>query len=72
MGEMMNFPNTNTVKRMKSCVPERVSIFYPICGTHHDLLTSGNQSCVTLGEQTLQHDVTQICQICAQGIVQFL
>ena len=31
MGEIMN-----SSKGVKSCVPERVSISYSICGTHHD------------------------------------
>ena len=51
MGEIMNAP-----KGMKSCVSERVSIFWPTCGTRHDLLQiTGNQSYVTVSEQTITH-----------------
>ena len=51
MGEIMNSP-----KGVKSCVPERVSISCPTNGTHHDLpQITGNQSYVTVGEQTIQH-----------------
>ena len=40
MGEIMNCP-----KRVKSGVPERVSISCPTCGTRHDLpQLTGNQS----------------------------
>ena len=51
MGEIMNSPTG-----VKSCVPERVSISCHTCGTRHDLAKpTGNQSYVTVGEQTLQH-----------------
>ena len=51
MGEIMNSP-----KGVISGVPERVSISCSTCGTHHDLLKlTGNQSYVTVGEQTFQH-----------------
>ena len=64
MGETMNSP-----KGVKSCVPERVSIFCPTCGTRYDLhKITGNQSYVTVGEQASQHMCTQRCQICEQGL----
>ena len=65
MGEIMN-----SKKGVESGVPERVSISCPTCGTRHDVRkTTGNQSCVTVGEQTVQHNyVTQKCQICEQGL----
>ena len=51
MGEIMNSP-----KGVKSGVPERVSSSCPTCGTRHDLpLITGNQSYVTVSEQTIQH-----------------
>ena len=51
MGEIMNSP-----KGVTSGVPERVSISFPTCSTHHDLpLITGNQSYVTVSEQTIQH-----------------
>ena len=41
----------------ESGVPERVSISCPTCGTRRDLRQiTGNQSYVTVGEQTLQHN----------------
>ena len=46
----------NSQKGVKSGVPERVNISSITCGTCHDLLkTTGNQSCVKVGEQTVQH-----------------
>ena len=52
MGEIMNSP-----KGVKSCVQERVSISCPTCGTRHGLQkATGNQSYVTVGEQTVQHN----------------
>ena len=65
MGEIMNFP-----KEVKSCVPERESISCPTCGSRHDLpQITGNQTNVTVSEQTIQHTcVTQRCQICEQGL----
>ena len=51
MGEIMNSP-----KGVKSGVPERVSISCPTCGTRHDLPNiTGNQSHLTVNEQTIQH-----------------
>ena len=51
MGEIMNSP-----EGVKSCVPERVSISCPTCGTRHDLhQITGNQPFVTVSEQTIQH-----------------
>ena len=52
MGQIMNSP-----KGVKSGVLERVSISRPIaCGTRHDLpKITGNQSYVTVSEQTIQH-----------------
>ena len=50
MGEIMNPP-----RRVKSCVPGRVSISCPTCGTSHDSGITGNQSYVTVGEQIIQH-----------------
>ena len=51
MGEIMNSP-----KGIKSGVPERVNISYPTCGTCHNLpQITGNQSYVTVSEQTIQH-----------------
>ena len=53
MGKIMNSP-----KGMKSGVPERVSIPCPtsLPRTSHVLpKITGNQSYVTVGEQTLQH-----------------
>ena len=48
----------NSPKWVKSGVPERVSIFCPTCGTSHDLpQITGNQSYVTVSEQTIQHTV---------------
>ena len=44
----------NSPKGVKSCVPERVNISWPTCDTRHDSLQL-NQSCVTVGEQTVQH-----------------
>ena len=60
----------NSPKGVKSGVPERVNISCPTCGTRHDLpIITGNQSYVTVSEQTIQHDyVTQRCQICEQGL----
>ena len=53
MGEIMNSP-----KGVKSGVPERVSMSCSTCSTRHYLPKStGNQSCVTVGEQTVQHNV---------------
>ena len=51
MGEIMNSP-----KGVKSSVPERVSIIScPSCDTRHDLSQiTGNQSYVTISEQTIQ------------------
>ena len=50
MGEIINSP-----KGVKSGVPERVSISCPTCGTRHDLpQVTGNQSNVTVSEQTIQ------------------
>ena len=44
----------NSEGGVKSGVPERVSISCPTWGTRHDLpKTTGNQSCVTVGEQTI-------------------
>ena len=65
MGEIKNSP-----KGVKSGVPERVRISCPTCGTRHDLpQITGNQSYVTVSEQTVQHNyVTQRCQICEQGL----
>ena len=51
----MNFP-----KLLKSGVPERVGIFCSTCGTRHDLQTTGNQSCVTVGEHILQMCDTEV------------
>ena len=49
MGEIMNSPTG-----VKSGVPERVSISCSTCGTRHYLRKiTGNQSCITVGEQTL-------------------
>ena len=46
----------NSPKGVKSGVLERVSIFWPTCGTRHDLFKiTGNQAYVTVGKQTLQH-----------------
>ena len=51
MGEIMNSP-----KGVKSGVPKKVSIFCPTCDTRHVLLQiTGNQSYVTVTEQTIQH-----------------
>ena len=51
MGEIMNSP-----KGVKSCVPERVSISCPTCGTRHDLSQiTGNHLYDTVSEQTIQH-----------------
>ena len=47
MGEIMK-----SATEVKSCVPERVSISCPTCGTRHD---TKNTSYVTVCEQTLQH-----------------
>ena len=60
----------NSPKGVKACVPERVSISCPICDTRHDLpKITGNQSYVTVGEPTLQHNyVTQRCQNLEQGL----
>ena len=64
MGEIMNSP-----KGVKSCVPERVGISFPTCGTRHDVpQLTGNQSYVTANEQTIQHYVTQRCKICEQRL----
>ena len=64
MGEIMNSPN-----RVKSAVLERESISCPTCGTRHDVhKITGNQSYVTVGEQTLQHYMSHKCQICEQGL----
>ena len=38
----------NSQKKVKSCVPERVSIFCPTCGTHIYPQITGNQSYDTL------------------------
>ena len=46
----------NSLNGVKSGVPERVSIFRPTFGTRHNLpQITGNQSYVTVGEQTIQH-----------------
>ena len=66
MGEIMN-----SQRGVKSGVPERVSISCPTCGTRHDYRKkkNGNQSCVTVGEQTVQNNyVTQKCQICKKKV----
>ena len=54
-----NFP-----KLVKSGVPERMSISCPTCGIRHDLLQmTGNQSCVTVGEHTLQLSLNTGCPL---------
>ena len=65
MGEIMN-----SAKGVKSGVPERVSTSYPICGTRHDVSQiTGNQSYVTVGEQTLQYrGVTFVNNVCMTTI----
>ena len=51
MGEIMNSPKGVTLG-----APERVSISCPTCGTRHDVSQiTGNQSYVTVSEQTNQH-----------------
>ena len=59
MGELMISP-----KGVKSGVPEIVSISCPSCGTCHNLpqLTE-NQLYVTVSEQTIQHNVTQVSNL---------
>ena len=58
MGEIMNSP-----KGVKSGVPERVST----CHYLHQI--TGNQSYVTVGEQTLQHrGVTFVNKVCMTTI----
>ena len=53
MDEIMNSP-----KGVKSGVPDRLRISCPKCGTRHDLLQiTGNQSYVTVSEQTIQHNI---------------
>ena len=66
MGEIMNSP-----KGVKSCVPEKVIISCPTCGTRHYLpKTTGNQSCDILSQLVTNPStymyVTQKCQICEQ------
>ena len=52
MGEIMNSQGLGVI----SGVPDRVSISCPTHGTRHDLpKTTGNQPCVTVGEQIVQH-----------------
>ena len=56
MGEIMNSP-----KKVKSGVPERVSISCPTCGTRHDVSQiTGKQSYVTVSEQTIQHIISRV------------
>ena len=51
----------NDLKRVKSCVPERVRISCPTCGTRHHLhKITGNYSYVTVSEHTIQH-MRHIC-----------
>ena len=46
----------NFSKGVKSGVLESVNIFCPTLGTHHDShKITGNQSYVTVSEQTFQH-----------------
>ena len=53
----------NSPKGVRSGGPKRVSISCPTCGTRHDLhKITGNQSYVTVSDQTIQH----MCQICEQ------
>ena len=45
----------NSPKRVKSCAQERVGISCPTCGARHYVpQITGNQSYVTVSEQTIQ------------------
>ena len=46
------------------CFPKRVSISWHPSWPQ----ITGNQSYVTISEQSIQHNVTQRCQICEQGL----